>query len=68
MSWFHVDGLVLIFCDAVSVCEEDVESDRVSPIHQRLRWSSCRNSLAVDGAWGRGAGMVSSCVLLACVS
>ena len=68
MGWFYVDGLVLIFCDAVLVCGEDVGSGRVSRVRQRSHWSFCRGSLAVDGAWGRGVGMVASCVRFVCVS
>ena len=65
---FRDDGWLVVFWDVVLVCEEDVEFGRVSPIHQRLRWSSCRSSLAVDGGWGRGVGMVASCVRFVCVS
>ena len=72
-SGFYVTGCFrddgwLVFWDVVLVCEEDVESGRVSPIHQRLRSSSCRSSLAVDGVWGRGVEMVASWVLFACAS
>ena len=67
-GWFRDDGLLLIFWDAVLVCGEDVGSGRVSRVRQRSHWSFCRSSLVVDGVWGRGVGMVASCVRFACVS
>ena len=63
---FRDDGWLLVFWDAV--LDEDVEFGRVSRVRQRSHWSFCRSSLAVDGGWGRGEGMVASCVRFVCVS
>ena len=66
-GWSRDDGLLFVFWDAVLVCGGDVGSGRVSRVRQRSRWSSCRSSLAVDGGWGRGVGMVASCIRFVCV-